>query len=206
MTASIRNTSSSTCGVEIGGTSPFYTVTNSSGVVVWSGCSSGDEPSKCPEYLMDKELSPNQVYAKTVTWDQRAGAPLTRVPTGTYTFSTQFDGVTKPASSKFALTLVSTAKTFIATRADNSRNYSLHRGDRLIVRLSGPSIYTWSAAVASNPAILRRTSNTAGATSIAIFVAEDSGHAQITATGNPICYPGCLVPSQLFSIRVSVVA
>jgi len=206
MTASLRNTSSSTCSVEIGGMSPFFNVTNSSGVVIWSGCSSGDEPSKCPLYLMDKELSPNQVYSKTVTWDQRAGTPLARVPTGTYTLSTQFDGVTRLASSRFALTLVSTSKTYTATQTDNGRSYSLHRGDSLIVRLTSPSIYTWSAAVSSNPAILRRTSSTAGATSISIFVAGATGHVQITATDNPTCYPECLPPSQLFSLHVSVVA
>jgi len=72
-------------------------------------------------YLMEKDLTPNQVYSKTVTWDQRAGTPLARVPNGTYSLTARFDGAVHSSSSSFRLTPVTSPKAINASRGPNAR-------------------------------------------------------------------------------------
>jgi hypothetical protein len=103
------------------------------------------------------------------------------------------------------LTSASSATTITATQVDSGRQYTLHRGDHLVVRLTGPSIYTWTAPLSSNQAILQRTISSPGSTSITTFIAEANGDVTVTATDNPNCYPQCLPPSRVFELRVSVV-
>jgi hypothetical protein len=94
--------------------------------------------------------------------------------------------------------------TTTVTEADSGRSYSLHRGDRLVVNLSGPAIYTWTEPASSNGAVLARASGSSGATASAVFVAAVDGPASVSATDSPNCYPQCLPPTRLFQVNVSV--
>jgi hypothetical protein len=96
-------------------------------------------------------------------------------------------------------------RTIVVTEADSGSRYRLHLGDHLIVRLAGPSIYTWTEPESSKSAVLRRTVGASGSTATAAFAARATGRAKVTATDNPNCYPQCLPPSFLFYIGVTVV-
>src|ERR1039458_5824919 len=205
MTASIRNTSDRACRVIVGGTSPSFSVTNSSGAKVWGTCNADVPPEACPLYLIDEILKPGHTYSKTESWDQLSGTPSTPAFAGAYKLTANFNGVAGHASTSFKLTSASSATTITATQVDSGRQYTLHRGDHLVVRLTGPSIYTWTAPLSSNQAILQRTISSPGSTSITTFVAETTGDVTVTATDNPNCYPQCLPPSRVFELRVSVV-
>lgn len=80
------------------------------------------------------------------------------------------------------------------------------KGDRLKVRLSGSSAYTWTEPATSDKAVLRRTGGSSGPTASATFLATAEGKVDITAIDNPNCYPQCLAPSRLFRVTVSVSA
>jgi hypothetical protein len=95
-------------------------------------------------------------------------------------------------------------RTILATQADSGRHFTLHRGDRLVLRLAGPAIYTWSAPTTSNRAVLRRLSASSGKTASATFRAVAPGTVQLRAVDSPNCYPLCLPPSRLFSLSVTV--
>jgi hypothetical protein len=205
MTASIRNTSHRACRVIVGGTSPSFSVTNSSGAKVWGTCNADVPPETCPLYLIDLNLKPGHTYSKTESWDQLSGTPSTPASAGVYKLTTNFNGVAGHASTSFKLTSASLATTLTVTQVDSGRQYTLHLGDHLVVRLTGPSIYTWTASQSSNQAILQRTTSSSGSTSITSFVAEANGDVKVTATDNPNCYPQCLPPSRLFELTVSVV-
>lgn len=90
------------------------------------------------------------------------------------------------------------------TQANGGRTYTLHRGQALIVQLTGPTIYRWSEPMSSRSTVLRRTSGTSGHPATGNFVAAGLGRATVTAVGTPSCYPQCLMPSRLFSITVLV--
>ena len=98
-----------------------------------------------------------------------------------------------------------TGRTVTVTAADGGRHFTLRRGDRLRLGLIGPSSYTWTAPISSNPGVLRRISATVGANANALFVAAAPGMAQVTSVDNPNCYPLCLPPSRLVSVTVTVV-
>jgi hypothetical protein len=204
MTISIRNASTAACSVGVGPTSPSFSVTNSRGAEVWNSCYVNDQPGACAQYLMARSLAPGAAYAKTLTWDQRSGAPPARVPVGVYTLSTHFEGGAGNHVVRFKLTGAVARRTLSVTQADSGHSYTLHVGDRLVVQLSGPSIYTWTESVSSNPAVLARSRGSSGATTTAIFVARAKGRARVTATDNPNCYPQCLPPSRLFVVTVTV--
>ena len=205
MTASIRNTSDRACRVIVGGTSPSFSVTNSSGAKVWGTCNADVPPEACPLYLIDEILKPDHTYSKTESWDQLSGTPSTPASAGAYKLTTNFNGVAGHASTGFKLTTASSATTVTVTQVDSGRQYTLHLGDHLVVRLTGPSIYTWTASQSSNQAILQRITSSPGSTSITTFVAETNGDVRVTATDNPNCSPQCLPPSRLFELSVSVV-
>jgi hypothetical protein len=96
------------------------------------------------------------------------------------------------------------AEDILATQSDSGRHFTLRRGDRLVLRLVGPAIYTWSAPTTSNRWVLRRLSANAGMTASATLRAVAPGMVQVRAVDSPNCYPQCLPPSRLFSLSVTV--
>jgi hypothetical protein len=96
-------------------------------------------------------------------------------------------------------------QTISVTQDDSGRHFTLHRGDRLAVRLAGPTFYTWTALNASDPSVLRRVASSTGSTAGASFVAAGPGTAKVSAVDNPNCYPQCLPPSRLFQVSVTVI-
>lgn len=95
--------------------------------------------------------------------------------------------------------------TVIVTQADNGQSVALHKTDRLVVRLSGPSAFSWTEPVSSDAGVLRRKGGSAGKTATATFLAISAGHATVTAIDNPNCYPLCEIASRPFEIGVSVI-
>jgi hypothetical protein len=92
--------------------------------------------------------------------------------------------------------------TITVTWADHGRSYSVHKGDRLDVELSGAlSGFTWTEPNSSNSPVVRRTSGSSGQ---AEFVAIGPGKATLTAVGNPKCYPQCMIASFSFEVKVRV--
>ncbi len=110
-----------------------------------------------------------------------------------------------PAGASTTTTLATGGHTITVRDADSGRTFVVHRGDQLIVQLSGPSLYTWDEPVSSDDPVLHRTTGSSGASATATFVAAAPGHARVAATDNPNCYPRCLPPTRLFQIDVSVV-
>lgn len=107
-----------------------------------------------------------------------------------------------------SVALASTARTthtVKVTNADNGHSIRVHLNDRLVLTLTGPSMYKWSTPTASNHAVLNRTSGEAGSTATATFVAVKKGASNVMAAGSPSCHPACLIPSRLFHIAVTVV-
>jgi hypothetical protein len=81
----------------------------------------------------------------------------------------------------------------------------LHRGDHLVARLTSPPIYRWTEPASSDESVLQRSRGSSGASAEGVFVATADGRSSVTATDDPTCYPGCLPPSRLFELSVSVV-
>jgi hypothetical protein len=94
--------------------------------------------------------------------------------------------------------------TTTVTESDSGRSYVLRRGDRLVVNLNGSPIYTWTAPTSSNSLVLPRTTASPGATASSVFLAAVDGQSSVSAVDNPNCYPGCLPPSRLFKVSVTV--
>lgn len=205
MTATIHNTSTSSCTIAVGEISPSFNVTNAQGVPEWTSCGALAHPAGCPQFLVNQSLAPSGTYTGTATWDQRSDATSTRVLSGAYTLTTRFNGIALQTTASFQLTSATKTKPVTVSEANSGQNYTLRAGTRLVARLSGPSIYTWSEPVSSNHAVLQRLEGTSGSSSLTSFVAKSKGQARVTATGTPKCYPQCLAPSRLFSIKVTVV-
>ena len=96
------------------------------------------------------------------------------------------------------------SRSVTVTEADSGRDYALHPGDVLDVRLSGPASYTWTEPASSAPDVLMSVSGSSGVQAAARLVAVGPGSATVRATDNPNCYPKCLAASRLFEVRVSV--
>jgi hypothetical protein len=205
MTSSVRNVSRKSCSVGVGPTSPSFTVTNAQGVTVWNNCFVNDRPGACALYLVAHTLKPGATFATTVRWDQRAGQPPTRAPTGAYRLTAQVSDVAGHRTTSFELAATVSPESITVTQADEGGSYSLQKGGHLYVQLIGPANYTWSQPVSSNGAVLERSSGTSGAIATATFIGTSTGQVHVTAVDNPNCYPQCLPPSRLFSITVSVV-
>src|ERR1017187_7976836 len=124
MTASIRNTSHRACRVIIGGTSPSFSVTNSSGAKVWGTCNADVPPVACALYLMDLNLKPGHTYSRTESWGQLSGVTSTLASAGVYKLTTNFNGVAGHASTSFKLTSASSATTVTVTQVDSGRQYT----------------------------------------------------------------------------------
>jgi hypothetical protein len=100
---------------------------------------------------------------------------------------------------------LSESQTVSVTQDDNARRFTLHHGDRLVIRLTGPTFYTWTAPASSDPSVLRRLMATTASTASASFIAMAPGTSRVTAVDNPNCYPQCLPPSRLFQVSVTVI-
>ena len=99
---------------------------------------------------------------------------------------------------------LSSPRVVAVTQVDGGRHVALHIGDRLAVRLSGPSNYTWTAPTSSKASIVRVLVGTGGRVASSSLVAVSIGTVRVTAIDNPNCYPMCLAPSQQFSLDVTV--
>jgi hypothetical protein len=206
LSASIRNTSSRSCTVAVGPTSPTFSVRTSHGVVVWTSCGGEGGFSACAQYLVLRTLEPGTAVGVGATWDQRSGTPLRRVAVGTYRASVGFARGGASRSVAFQIVTAARPRTIVVNEIQSGRHYVLHRGDHLIVRLASSSIYAWSAPASSNEVVLVRIGSTAGASASATFVARAPGQAEVSAVDTPTCYPECLPPSRLFSVSVRVLA
>jgi hypothetical protein len=103
-----------------------------------------------------------------------------------------------------AATRSTTGRTITLTQADSGRSITLHRGDRLDVELSGPSLYAWTEPTSSKSAVLLRRSGSSGTEASGLFQAVRTGKTTVSAFDNPKCYPMCLPPSLLFDVSVSI--
>jgi hypothetical protein len=122
---------------------------------------------------------------------------------GTATVTVDYGNITAdpPAAGARA---AGRTKTVEVTQADNDMSYTVAKGDRLVVTLTGPAVYRWTRPSSSNGPVLRRTSGRAGSTATGGFVTRSKGTADVTAVDNPRCYPKCLGPSYLFQVTVTV--
>jgi hypothetical protein len=84
---------------------------------------------------------------------------------------------------------------------NNNGSVTLHTGQCLLLALD--SNYNWSVTV-NNPAVLSCDSQL-GSGEEASCTAVGLGSTTLQATGNPLCYPQCLLPSRLFQLSVTVV-
>lgn len=115
-----------------------------------------------------------------------------------------FAGVFPGDRSASAMLGLHSLRTIYLTQDDSGRRFTVHIGDHVVVKLTGPSIYTWSKPTASRTAVLQRTSGTSGSTAKAMFIAEAVGRSDVIATDNPDCYPQCLPPSRQFRVTQKV--
>ena len=136
----------------------------------------------------------------TVVFSAKPTSKTARSATVTVTYGNVT--VDPPHSSGLPVPL---SRTITVTQADSGRSYTLHKNDHLVVRLSGPSFYTWTEPASSDQSVLQRTKGSSGSSATGTFVARAKGKAQVTAIDNPNCYPQCLAPSRLFEVNVSVV-
>jgi hypothetical protein len=102
---------------------------------------------------------------------------------------------------------VTSSRTISVTLADSGRSYTLRKGDRLDVQLSGPSGFTWTEPASSDQSVLHRTNGTSGTMATGTFVAKAKGKVEVTATGKPNCSASpCPALLLLFQVKVSIVS
>jgi len=142
MTLSVRSTAARACRLAVGPSSPAFSVTNAHGTVVWNNCYVNDQPGACAMYVVARTLPAGALFTQTRTWDQRSGAPLARDAVGNYRVNALFLG---PHAARFALTGARVARTITVTPSDSGGRYRMRVGDHMVVRLSGPSVYRWTA-------------------------------------------------------------
>jgi len=137
------------------------------------------------------------VRARTATIPL-AGAVLAALITGALA------GVFPRSDSASAALRSHSTHAIYLTQDDSGRRFTIDVGDHVHVKLTGPTLYTWSEPTASKTAVLQRVSGTSGSTAKALLVAVASGRSNIIATDNPDCYPQCLPPSRLFRVTIKV--
>ena len=99
---------------------------------------------------------------------------------------------------------LSAPKVVAVTQLDDGRHVALRIGDRLVVRLRGPTNYTWTVPSSSSTSVVRVVVGVRGSVATSSLVAVSPGTVRVTSSDNPNCYPMCLAPSRLFSLRVTV--
>ena len=109
------------------------------------------------------------------------------------------------AAQPLAAPAAARATAVTVTRADNGGDVTVTVGERVVVRLTGPTAVTWTEPASSDTALVRRRGSS-GLTARAFFVATRRGSAQVTATGDDENCPACLGPIFGFDVTVSVVS
>lgn len=199
--ASISNISTSACAITVGGTSPTFTIFDSTGVARWSYCNSLVQPETCPMYLRLVTLLPGRRFTTTNSWTPSVD-PSRSASYGVYRLAVSFSGF---ATTETTFVLgVSTSTTRVESPGDSGRKVTLQRGQRLVTRFPSASFFKWSVPQSSNSAALVRQDTASGGGATSIFLARNAGFAKIRAVGTPFCYPQCLAPSRLFTIDVTI--
>ena len=200
VTIALHNHSGTACSYTTGPISPNFVLSNSAGVTVWASCWFGGGPAPCAEYLLHRILAPGATYRDRLTWDQRSGHPDLAVPAGRYTFKAGLLGLTLRTVTTFVITR---PRNVTVRLADYGRHYVLAVGDLLTVRLiSSPLV--WTTAVSSNTRVLISVPEMNPVAGLSVFRALATGNARVSAVGNPVCYPECLMPSRIFFLTVTV--
>jgi len=200
VTIALHNRSTVACSYTTGPSSPKFVLSNAAGVTVWASCWLGGGPAPCPDYLLHRVLAPGATYRDRLTWDQRTGHPDLAVPAGRYNFRAGLLGLRLRATTSFVLTQ---PRDVTVTLADSGRRYVLAVGDLLTVRLiSSPLV--WTTAVSSDTRVLISMPEMNPVAGLSVFRALTTGTARVSAVGNPVCYPQCLMPSRVFFVTVSV--
>jgi hypothetical protein len=202
ITVTLHNHSAIACSFATGAFSPNFDLTNSAGVTVWGSCWFGGGPAPCADYLLHRTLAPGGTFRDRLNWDQRTGHPELAVPAGRYTFNANFAGLRHRTTTSFVLTRT---RSVTVTQDDSGHHYLLAEGDLLTVRLIASSL-VWSMAVSSDSRILISLAEANPVAGLFVFRALAPGTARVSAVGNPVCYPQCLMPSQLFFVTVTVLA
>ena len=198
ITLALHNRATTTCWYATGPTSPSFRVTNAAGVTVWGSCWVGGAPTPCAEFLIRRTLAAGATALQRLSWDQRSGTPDQLVAPGHYRFSASLEGMNASA----VITLVR-PRTITVGVADNARRYRVNVGDRIVVSLPTTGLLRWGPVQVSNPSVLVMLPIPTPL-GVTMFQARRTGVATITATGNPTCYPQCLMPSRLLTITVVV--
>jgi hypothetical protein len=200
VTVALRNHSAVACSISTGPFSPNFVLTNSAGATVWASCWFDGGPAPCADYLLHRILAPGATYRDRLTWDQRTGHPDLAVPAGRYTFKVSLLGLALRAETSFVLTRPSSET---VVQADSGRHYVLGVGQLLTVRLIDSTL-VWTTAVSSDTQVLAPVPEMNPVAGLFVFRALATGNARVSAVGNPVCYPQCLMPSSLFFVTVSV--
>ena len=198
ITLALHNRSATTCWYATGPTSPGYRVTNAAGVTVWGSCWAGGAPTPCADFLIRRTLAAGATALQRISWDQRSGTPDQLVAPGRYGFSASLEGM----SASAVITLVR-PRTITLGVADNARHYRVNVGDRIVVSLPTTGLLRWGPVQISNPRVLVMLPIPTPP-GVTMLQARRTGVATITTTGNPTCYPQCLMPSRLLIITVVV--
>ena len=191
----LHNHSSTTCTYATGPTSPYLRLVSAAGVTVWGSCWAGGTTSPCTDFLVSRTLAAGATSLERFSWDQRSGTPDQQVPVGRYQLSVSLQGL-------FASTSLVVARTRALSLSvgDDGRRVSVDVGDRISVSLPATGVVHWGPVQTSDRAVLA----VATSTGVTVLEARRAGVARITATGNPSCYPQCLMPSRLLRITVVV--
>ena len=92
------------------------------------------------------------------------------------------------------------------TLSENGGVFVMHVGESFLLNL-GMDVYDWTVEVDSQNVIQRKLNLAVIRGAQGIYIAQNTGTATLTASGNPLCQqsnPPCMMPSILFSITVIV--
>ena len=194
----LHNRAATACSYAIGPTSPSYRVLNAAGTTVWGSCWMGGVPSPCADFLVQRTLAAGATVRQRFSWDQRSGTPDQLVPTGRYRFSVSLQGL--GASTAFVLVR---PRSLALGVADAGRHFTVVVGAQVSMTLPSAGVLQWGPVHVSDPSVLS-VLPIPTPLGVTMFEAAHAGVAVITVTGNPSCYPRCLIPSRLLSITVVV--
>ena len=198
VTVDLHNHAARTCSYAIGPTSPSFRVLNAAGTTVWGSCWIGGTPGPCADFLLQRTVAAGATAHQRFAWDQRSGTPDELVPAGRYRFAVSLQGI--GASITFTLLR---PRTLSLGMADAGHRVTVLVGQRVSVTLPTSGVLQWGGVNSSDPTVLSILP-VPMPLGVTMFEATNAGVAVITATGNPSCYPQCLMPSRLLRITVVV--